>query len=104
MISLKDIINDLAKKHGISIAKAETAAHLQFSFVRSVIAKGELKSVHLIKLGKIVVKPARKELLLKYNELKRKQIEAGENPTRLGEFYMAQRRNRDLSKGESKNL
>lgn len=104
MISLKDIINSLAKKHNISITKAETAAHLQFSFVRSVIAKGELKSIHLINLGKITVKPKRKELLLKYNELKRKQIEAGENPTRLGEFCLAQRRSRESGKGESKDL
>jgi nucleoid DNA-binding protein len=102
--TFKDIVNKLAKKHNIPIMKAEVAANSQFSFIRSTIAKGNLESIILLKLGKILVKPKRKELLLKYNELRRKQIEAGEHPTGLGEFLMVQRRSREASKGESKSL
>jgi len=101
---LKQIVNNLAKKHNLPITRVEHAIEMQFSFIRSMIAKGELKSVQLMHLGKIFVKPHRRELLLKYNELKRKQIEAGEDPTGLAEFAMAQRRNRELSKAASLDM
>ncbi len=101
MIDFKDIVNKLAKKHNIPVGRAEAAAHAQFSFIRSMIAKGELKSVILLNLGKILVKPKRKILLQKYNALKKQQIEAGENPTRMDEFFMAHRRDRAISKEQS---
>lgn len=103
-IDLKDLVNKVAKKHSIPIMRAENAAHMQFSFIRHMIASGELKSVILINLGKILVKPKKKDLLIRYNELKKKQIESGQNITRLGEFAKAYRYNRDSGKGENANM
>lgn len=90
-VDLKAIVNRLAKKHNIPTMRAENAARMQFSFIRDMISKGEFKSVIILKLGKFIVKPKRKEILIKYSELKKRQIEAGENPTGLGEFTMAYR-------------
>lgn len=104
IIELDELVRKIADEQNIPYGAAEQMANAQFGFVRKVIQEGNLKSVYLIKLGKFMVRPKRKEFFIAYNELKKKQIENKENPISIQEFAAIRRANRELSKRAAQDL
>lgn len=59
MDKARQIVEELADKHGISKSQAHKAVYSQFRFVRYIMEKGDAEAVRLRFFGKFDVHPKR---------------------------------------------